>query len=299
MGAPRLVVRRPPRLSQAKPVAHQEPWAASPTKRWPGRSPPPASSMKRKTTATRSGFCGFPAECVRGAAALGGGGALQMLKVVGVTKRPTSLTGADVTGAEVRRRVGSRAYGSRSQPRGRQSVRPVQRRLRKPRRELRPPGRDLVRQWPVLLQRHHGCGFPILWPRRPGVGVRPGRREDEGDLQLPSARRMRQPRQHRGHAARGLILCEDNSGGTTTDARTNAWVDAGRRYLHLRSRTTWTLELQGWDRTPGRARIRPGDQRQNEWAGACFSPDGQWLFVNIQTPGITFAITGPWGSGPL
>jgi len=23
------------------------------------------------------------------------------------------------------------------------------------------------------------------------------------------------------------------------------------------------------------------------------------LFVNIQTPGITFAITGPWGSGPL
>ena len=24
------------------------------------------------------------------------------------------------------------------------------------------------------------------------------------------------------------------------------------------------------------------------------SPDGRWLFVNIQTPGITFAITGPW-----
>jgi secreted PhoX family phosphatase len=37
----------------------------------------------------------------------------------------------------------------------------------------------------------------------------------------------------------------------------------------------------------------------NEWAGACYSPDGQWLFVNIQSPGITFAITGPWGSGPL
>ena len=23
-------------------------------------------------------------------------------------------------------------------------------------------------------------------------------------------------------------------------------------------------------------------------------PDGRWLFANIQTPGITFAITGPW-----
>ena len=31
-----------------------------------------------------------------------------------------------------------------------------------------------------------------------------------------------------------------------------------------------------------------------ELAGACFSPDGQTMFVNIQTPGITFAIWGPW-----
>lgn len=32
----------------------------------------------------------------------------------------------------------------------------------------------------------------------------------------------------------------------------------------------------------------------SEFAGACFSPDGTTLFVNAQSPGITFAITGPW-----
>ncbi len=36
-----------------------------------------------------------------------------------------------------------------------------------------------------------------------------------------------------------------------------------------------------------------------EFAGATFSPDGQTLFINAQTPGITFAIWGPWQKGVL
>lgn len=32
----------------------------------------------------------------------------------------------------------------------------------------------------------------------------------------------------------------------------------------------------------------------SELAGVCFSPDGKTLFVNIQYPGMTLAITGPW-----
>lgn len=32
----------------------------------------------------------------------------------------------------------------------------------------------------------------------------------------------------------------------------------------------------------------------SEFAGACFSPDGSTLFVNIQHQGLTLAITGPW-----
>jgi secreted PhoX family phosphatase len=44
-----------------------------------------------------------------------------------------------------------------------------------------------------------------------------------------------------------------------------------------------------------------GANRSNdEFAGACFSPDGGTLFVNIQaTNGMTFAIWGPWAAVDL
>ena len=32
----------------------------------------------------------------------------------------------------------------------------------------------------------------------------------------------------------------------------------------------------------------------SELAGVCFAPDGKTLFVNIQEPGTTLAINGPW-----
>ncbi len=37
----------------------------------------------------------------------------------------------------------------------------------------------------------------------------------------------------------------------------------------------------------------------SELAGATFSADGRVLFFNVQTPGITYAVTGPWENGAL
>ncbi len=37
----------------------------------------------------------------------------------------------------------------------------------------------------------------------------------------------------------------------------------------------------------------------SEWAGVCFSTDGQWMFANLYNPGMTLAITGPWLKGPV
>jgi uncharacterized protein len=37
----------------------------------------------------------------------------------------------------------------------------------------------------------------------------------------------------------------------------------------------------------------------SEFSGVCFSPDGQWMFVNVQYPGLTLAITGNWALGAI
>lgn len=41
--------------------------------------------------------------------------------------------------------------------------------------------------------------------------------------------------------------------------------------------------------------IAKSDYWRSEFAGACFSPDGSTLFVNLQDAHMTLAITGPWG----
>jgi secreted PhoX family phosphatase len=83
----------------------------------------------------------------------------------------------------------------------------------------------------------------------------------------------------------GLVLCEDGNGaefmhGLTTD---------GEIFAFAQNNIVLNGERNGF----------VGDFRGSEWAGACYSPDGKWLFANVQSPGITFAITGPWQSGAL
>lgn len=83
----------------------------------------------------------------------------------------------------------------------------------------------------------------------------------------------------------GLVLCEDGGAqdclrGLTTD---------GQLFTFAENTVVLNGERNGLI----------GDFRGSEWAGVCYSPDGRWLFVNVQIPGITFAITGPWDRGAL
>lgn len=93
----------------------------------------------------------------------------------------------------------------------------------------------------------------------------------------------------------GLLLCEDGGGrGDGNGVLGNRLLGldtAGRIFTFAEN----NLALDS--APPGRPWIAPGDYRRFEFTGACFDPSGRWLFVNIQTPGVTFAITGPWERG--
>lgn len=84
-----------------------------------------------------------------------------------------------------------------------------------------------------------------------------------------------------------LMLCEDNNYGIT---------EFPQRVFHLTQDGKLSLfaENNVWLKKKYKGFM--DDYRTKEWAGACFSPDGEWMFVNIQSPGITLAITGPWNS---
>jgi hypothetical protein len=99
----------------------------------------------------------------------------------------------------------------------------------------------------------------------------------------------------------GLLFNEDGGAGqpSSGDASTqclkvlnaqgNAYTFAKHNYNFTREQ----LDAAGKPLAPA------GDERDSEWAGSVFSPDGRVLFVNLYTPGITLAITGPWSKGNL
>ena len=95
-----------------------------------------------------------------------------------------------------------------------------------------------------------------------------------------------------------LILCEDNSGATANDSERMLGVTlAGDIFTFAKNNLDFTAAgLGSFTRSGFTYNL---NLRQAEWAGACFDESGEWMFVNIQTPGITFAITGPWSKGPL
>ncbi len=87
----------------------------------------------------------------------------------------------------------------------------------------------------------------------------------------------------------GILLCEDTS-------RPRISLPFSEQYMKGLTRSGQVFDFA----------LNLADNR--EWAGACWSPDGEYLFVNTQgetrvaanpRPSRTYAIWGPWTAGPL
>jgi uncharacterized protein len=86
----------------------------------------------------------------------------------------------------------------------------------------------------------------------------------------------------------GLLICED--GDSAPQQRLQILTPEGKLIVFAAN----NCDLR---KTPHNGLDK--DFRGSEWAGATFSPDGKWLFANLQSPGISVAITGPWKEGLL
>jgi uncharacterized protein len=84
----------------------------------------------------------------------------------------------------------------------------------------------------------------------------------------------------------GILLCED---GSLVGQYMRGLTRSGQIFNFAQNNVVLSGEVNGFT----------GDFRGSEWAGADFTPDGTWLFASVQSPGITFAITGPWHRGAL
>jgi secreted PhoX family phosphatase len=84
----------------------------------------------------------------------------------------------------------------------------------------------------------------------------------------------------------GLVLCEN---GTAKTCSVHGLTRDGHIFRFARNNVRLAGERNGLG----------GDFTAAEFAGATFSPDGQWLFFNVQVPGITVAVTGPWADGGI
>jgi uncharacterized protein len=96
----------------------------------------------------------------------------------------------------------------------------------------------------------------------------------------------------------GVILCED--GGGVSDPygfgdRMLGLSPSGESYILCKN----NANLSAADIAAAGKSVAPGDYRGREFGGACFDAAGEVLFVNMQSPGITYAIWGPWGRGNL
>ncbi|MEV6848564.1 alkaline phosphatase PhoX [Actinoplanes sp. NPDC051411] len=93
----------------------------------------------------------------------------------------------------------------------------------------------------------------------------------------------------------GTVFLAEDGDGEDADGGDN-WlrVLTPRGGIANLARVIEPLDLHYWDPSDFPA---PGPTGASELAGAAFTADGRHLFINVQYPGVTCVITGPWHLG--
>jgi secreted PhoX family phosphatase len=86
-----------------------------------------------------------------------------------------------------------------------------------------------------------------------------------------------------------LVICEDRLSANKTAQNIAGLTREGDFFRFCQINPRLKGEFAGHDLS--------STALKSEWAGATFSEDGEWLFINIYNPGVTLAITGPWQEG--
>jgi uncharacterized protein len=134
--------------------------------------------------------------------------------------------------------------------------------------DLRSPGRLLVERRSRVLRHHRRWPGPSRSTLQIHAGPG-GRRRTRTVLEPTTEDQFAAPDNICVAPSGDIIVCEDGSGVEYV----NGVIGHAQVY-----------------------KIARNALNSSEVAGACFSPDGSTLSVNLQSPGITFSITGAWPS---
>jgi len=98
----------------------------------------------------------------------------------------------------------------------------------------------------------------------------------------------------------GILTCDDGSAVVDrfgTGQRIMGFRDDGLAYIFAKNNAQLTpTDIARVGKT---GQFAEGDYRDAEFCGATFDWTGRVLYVNSQSPGITYAISGPWALGNL
>jgi secreted PhoX family phosphatase len=114
-------------------------------------------------------------------------------------------------------------------------------------------------------------------------------------FESPNPRTLNQPDAITISPTGTVVMAEDGDGG---DKGGDNWLriltpTGGIANL---AKVIEPLDLHYWE---AEDYPKPGPKGASEMSGPCFSPDGKHLFVNVQYPGVTCVISGPWGKHRL